>query len=191
MWQKIWGLIRYSKMLSSIIPKVTVAGVIIGMIASVLEGTCQQVGFEIAFQNSKRKTSLLDCLQILLSLSVQTKFPQRFFHELFKPFLRQKSVFFIQWPVTIGTSSRQYQRDFLTFWVQTVEIIKQIPVYCSIIRTGQFKIQDGGQYSDYSIQFQTALLKKYQQKALERMRCSLSGIQFSRNMRMERFLGIK
>lgn len=191
MWQKIWGLIRYSKMLSSFIPKVTVASVIIGMIASVLEGTCQQVGFEIAFQNSKRKTSLLDCLQILLSLSVQTKFPQRFFHELFKPFLLQKSVFFIQWPVTIGTSSRQYQRDFLTFWVQTVEIIKQIPVYCSIIRTGQFKIQDGGQYSDYSIQFQTALLKKYQQKALERMRCSLSGIQFSRNMRMERFLGIK
>ena len=41
MWQKIWGLIRHSKMLSSIIPKVTVASVIIGMIASVLEGTCQ------------------------------------------------------------------------------------------------------------------------------------------------------
>ena len=39
--KKIWGLIRYSKMLSSTIPKNTVASVIIGMIASVLEGTCQ------------------------------------------------------------------------------------------------------------------------------------------------------
>lgn len=92
---KTWGLIWYSKNFVFYHSKSYCWECnYIRMIASLLEGTCQKVGFEIAFQNSRRKTSLLDCLQTLLSLSVWTKFPQRFFHELFKPFLRQKFFLF-------------------------------------------------------------------------------------------------